>query len=146
MLVFSPEINPQFFIGLNISMFLIRDLSHPAVRGPGADAPAGGVGAGGDGGHRGEQPGELHAASQPPPGQDGQRRGGAEGGGEPLLQLPVSSILQPEPPEVPAAAPGWRRIAHRAAVCDELLLPAAPHHQHPDQRQPAAGQHHRALP
>ena len=73
-------------------MFSIRDLRPTAVCRPRKEALAGGVGAGGVGGdgERGEQPGELHAAPQPPPGG-----GRAEGGGEPFLQLPLSSLLQP---------------------------------------------------
>ena len=116
-------------------MFSIRDLRPPAVCGPAEEALAGGLGAGGGGdGERGKQPGELHAAPQPPPG-----RGGAEGGGEPFLHLPLPAVHQPEPPELPAPAPGWRRTAVWPVVSDGLLLPPAALHQHPDQRQPAAG-------
>ena len=51
-------------------MFSIRDLRPTAVCRPRKEALAGGVGASGGGGdgERGEQPGELHAAPQPPPG------------------------------------------------------------------------------
>ena len=74
MLVFSPDIyKSSVFISLNISMFLIRDLRHPPVRGTGPAASAGGLGAGrlgGGRGARGELRGERHAASQPSPGQD----------------------------------------------------------------------------